>query len=259
MADPKGRVVRASAIAGVVAGVVVAVSACATTTTGQAEPEHRSFSLHGRTLSVDSDDSALKLVPSDGAKVEVTRWFEGKTAFGPKPRATWDWGSDKDQLTLRLTCSGVSVSCKLRHRIEVPRGVALVVRNSDGKVRADGFSQPIDVDSRDGEIKITNSSGALNLRSSDGAITATDLTSRRVAVTSRDGAVRLGLRTAPDSIDAKSSDAAITIELPGTERYRVHTKTADGAVDVAVPRDHHSDHRVAARARDGKITIRSTR
>lgn len=254
--DPKIRPARAAAVAVLITGVAVAASACAAAPTDQA-PEQRSFALHGRTLTVDSDDSSLELVPSDGQKVQVTRWFRGTTLYGPKAKASWDWQSDKDELTLRLRCSGVITNCSLRHRIEVPRDVALVLRNRDGSVKATGFRQSVDIDSRDGKVTVKNATGSLSLSTSDGAVDATGLTSRQVRVKSRDGAVHLGLQTAPDRLEADAKDGAITIEVPGNERYNVSTSTGDGSVDVSVPRDKKSSHQIDASTRDGKLTIRS--
>ncbi len=76
-------------------------------------PDHRAFALHGRTLTVDSDDSALELVVAESAatdKVEkMTRWFQGHIVVGGDPRVTWTMKDDR--LTLRMKCSGVVADC----------------------------------------------------------------------------------------------------------------------------------------------------
>ncbi|SDS03641.1 DUF4097 family beta strand repeat-containing protein [Microlunatus soli] len=242
--------------AAVLTFVAVGGAGCAIAPPAEADPERKTFQMTGETLTVDSDDSTLELVPGDGDEVRVTRWFRARTLYGPKPKATWDWHSGRDRLTLRVRCSGVIADCSVRHRIEVPRDVALVVRDTDGRVRADGFDRAVQIHSRDGQVTVRNSSGPLTVNTVDGRVDGSGLTSRQVDVSSRDGAVRLALRTAPDRLTAQDKDGSLTIEVPGDQRYRVKTSSQDGAVDVSVPRDKNSDHRIDASTRDGRLTIR---
>ena len=249
------------AASGVVA-VALLAGACGASADDDSDPERRSFALEGKTLTVDSDDSALEFVTGDsaGGKVKVTRWFEGSTALGGSPKVTW--AMDGDRLTLRMKCSGVFTDCSAKHRIEVPRGVALKVENDDGRVNARGFREPLSIRTEDGSVTVKDSSGPLTLDSDDGAVDATGVRSSRVRATSEDGAVRLKLASVPDRVEARSADGAVTIEVPKKKggrdvSYDVVTKTADGAVDVSVPRDSGSPHLVSARSEDGKVTVRS--
>src|SRR5882762_88643 len=78
--------------------VSVAVTGCADA--GDAKAEHKSFALSGKTLTVDSDNSQIELVPADVKDVEVTRRVDGWVFMGTGPKAKW---SMKDgTLTLRL-------------------------------------------------------------------------------------------------------------------------------------------------------------
>ncbi|MCQ4213854.1 DUF4097 family beta strand repeat-containing protein [Streptomyces longispororuber] len=251
------RTVRALAAATAVVAVAATATACGADSSDDTSPEHRSFALHGKTLTVDSDDSRLDLVPGDGKEVKVTRWFEGSTVIGSSPEATWSWRSAEDRLTLRMHCSGFIVNCSARHRVEVPRGVAVVVRNDDGSVHARDFRNGLDISTSDGSVRVENSSGPLRLNGEDGSLHATGIDARRVTVRTEDGEARIDLRTVPDRVEATSQDGSLTLGLPGSARYRVTTDTDDGAVDVSVPRDPRSEHRVSARAQDGKVTVRT--
>ena len=120
-------VARTVTAAGVVTLLVTGAAAC-TSAGDDKDPEHRSFALRGRTLTIDSDDSALEIVAADdkpAGKIEVTRWFQGKVAFGKDPEVTWSMRDDR--LTLRMKCTGVVADCAARHRIEVPRAIAVKV------------------------------------------------------------------------------------------------------------------------------------
>ncbi|MFI7384949.1 DUF4097 family beta strand repeat-containing protein [Streptomyces sp. NPDC049813] len=251
------RAVRGLAAVAVVAALAATATACGADASDDPHPDHRSFALHGRTLTVDSDDSALELVPGDGKKVQVTRWFRGSTVIGSDPKASWAWQGDEDRLTLRLHCAGFVADCSARHRVEVPRGVAVVVRSDDGSVRADGFAKGLDITTQDGSVRVRNVSGPLRLHSDDGSVRATGVDARQVTVRTEDGSANIAARTAPDRLDARTDDGSLTLTLPGSATYQVATDTDDGGVDVSVPRDRHSAHRILARSQDGEVTVRT--
>ncbi|WP_406168512.1 DUF4097 family beta strand repeat-containing protein [Streptomyces sp. NBC_00996] len=249
---------RVAAVAGVVVVLVAGATACGASAGDDKDPDHRSFALHGRTLTVDSDDSALDVVVSDSAKadrVEVTRWFRGRVVVGGDPRVTWAM-EDGDRLVLRMKCSGVVADCSARHRIVVPRGIAVTVKDGDGSVRAQGFEEALSIRTSDGSVRVTDSSGPLDLRSSDGSIRALGVDSRQVRARTQDGSVQLELGAVPDLVDSRTQDGSVTIALP-RDSYRVTTGSDDGSVHVSVPRDPGSSHVVSAHTNDGKITVRT--
>ncbi|MGW3143559.1 MULTISPECIES: DUF4097 family beta strand repeat-containing protein [Streptomyces] len=236
--------------------LTAALCACAGSAADDKHPDHRSFALHGHTLTVDSDDSALEIVAADSNKagtVEVTRWFKGKVVVGGDPKVTWSMKDDR--LVLRMRCSGFVADCSARHRIEVPRGIAVKVEDGDGSVRARGFADALGIRTHDGSVHVTDSTGPLELSSDDGSVHA-EVSSPRVRATTHDGSVRLELGAVPDLVEAGSADGSVTIALPRAT-YRVTTKTGDGGVDVSVPRSDSSPHVVSARTDDGKVTVRT--
>ncbi len=283
------RSARAVAVAGVVAVLGAGVASCADA--GQdSEPEHRSFALQGRTLTVDSDDSALELVPADVDEVKVTRWFEGRVVVGSDPKVSWEM--EDDRLKLRLRCSGFVADCSAKHRIEVPHGVAVTVKDGDGSVTAEGFEEalsirtgdgsvrvsgisgPLEVRTDDGSVRVADSSGTLRLRTADGSVRVSDssgslemhsddgsvraegVEARSVKASTKDGAVRIELGVVPDVVEARSDDGSVDIGLP-RDTYRVTAKSADGSVDVSVPRDESSAHVVTAQTQDGSVKVRT--
>ncbi|MFE6338325.1 DUF4097 family beta strand repeat-containing protein [Streptomyces sp. NPDC057798] len=247
---------RVAVVGGVVALVVGGLAGCGASAGDDTEPEERSFGLKGSSLVVDSDDSALEIVASDAhpaGKIKVTRWFEGSVVVGGEPKVTW--AMEGDRLTLRLKCSGVIADCSAKHRIEVPRGVAVEVEDGDGSVRARGFEDALSIRTGDGSVHVTDSSGPLRLRTGDGSVRA-QVDSREVRAQTGDGSVKLELGAVPDLVESRSGDGSVTIEVPRAT-YRVTTETGDGGVDVDVPRDERSAHVVSARTGDGKVTVRT--
>ncbi|GGV14050.1 DUF4097 family beta strand repeat-containing protein [Streptomyces griseoflavus] len=247
---------RPLALTGAVAVLVAGLGACGTSAAGDDDPDRRSFGLPGRTLTIDSDDSALEIVAADdhpAGRIEVTRWFRGRVVVGSDAESTWSM--DGDRLVLRQKCSGLVVDCDARHRIEVPRGVTVEVEDKDGSVRAEGFRDALSIRTTDGSVHVTDTTGPLELRTGDGSVRAR-VSSRTVRVHSGDGSVHLELGAVPDLVESRSGDGSTTIELPPAG-YRVDTRTGDGGEDVSVTRDSSSPHRVTARTGDGNLTVRT--
>ncbi|GAA2284873.1 DUF4097 family beta strand repeat-containing protein [Streptomyces hawaiiensis] len=247
---------RATALAGAVVVLVAGLSACGASAGDDTDPDHRSFGLQGRTLTVDSDDSALEIVAADtnpAGKVEVTRWFKGSVVVGDAPEVTWSMRDDR--LVLRLKCSGIVADCSARHRIEVPRGVTVKVEDGDGSVHARGFRDRLSIRTGDGSVRVTDTTAPLDLRTGDGSIRA-DVSSRDVRTHTGDGSAHLEFGVVPDRVESRSGDGSVTITVPRAT-YRVTTETGDGGVDVSVPRDESSAHVVSARTGDGKVTVRT--
>jgi hypothetical protein len=247
-----------TATAGVALLLAGATACGGASASDDSHPDHRTFALQGHTLTIDSDDSALEVVATDAnpaGKIEVTRWWQGSVAIGSDPKVTWAMKGDR--LVLRMKCSGVIADCSAKHRIEVPRGVAVIVEDGDGSVRARGFADALSVRTHDGSVHVTDSTGPLVLRSGDGSVHA-EVSSRQVRTTTGDGSVHLELGAVPDLVESSSGDGSVTIALPeGSTKYRVTTKTGDGSVDVSVPRDSSSSHVVTAHTGDGKVTVRN--
>ncbi|AKZ55475.1 Lipoprotein [Streptomyces ambofaciens ATCC 23877] len=247
--------VRALATAGAVAVLVAGLGACASADEDK-DPDHRTFAFQGSTLTIDADDSGLEIVAADGnpsGKAEVTRWFQGSVAIGSDPEVTWSM--DGDRLKLRTHCTGVVADCATKHRVEVPRGVAVKVRSDDGSVRAHGFRDGLEIRTADGSVRVSDSSGPLEMHSDDGSLRA-DVSARQVKASTRDGSVRLVLATVPDLVETRSDDGSVTVSLP-RETYKVSAESDDGSVDVSVPRDDASSHVVNARTQDGEVTVRT--
>lgn len=241
--------------AGAVA-LIASVSACGASAGDDKDPDQRSFALEGKTLTIDSDDSALEIVAADDNKagrIEVTRWFQGTVALGKDPKVTWSMTDDT--LKLRMKCTGVVADCAAKHRIEVPRGVSVKVEDGDGSVRARGFEDALSISTGDGSVHVTDSSGPLDLRTGDGSVRA-DVTSRDVRSRTGDGSVHLELGAVPDRVESRSGDGSVTIDVPDAT-YKVTTQTGDGGVEVTVPRADSSSHVITARTGDGKVTVRT--
>ncbi|MBT2383659.1 DUF4097 family beta strand repeat-containing protein [Streptomyces sp. ISL-11] len=238
-----------------VGGVLIAGAAltgCGGADADGAEPEYKAFALAGRELSVDSDNSGIELVPGDGKEVKVTRWFDGWSVGGSSPKATWE--VDGNTLKLREHCSGIGSHCQSKHRIEVPRGVKVTVKDDNGRVTASGFETDLEIHSSNGEVHVTDSTGALDLFSSNGNVIATDTGARRVRARSDNGNVRIALSRVPDRVETSNKNGNITITVPRGS-YDVDGHSKNGNVTVDVPSQDGNPHTITGHNTNGNVKV----
>lgn len=236
--------------------LVLGLSGCGSADAGDAPVERRDFAFSGRTLTIDSDNSAIELVPADIKDVQVTRQVDGWVFLGDGPEPTWRM---KDgTLTLRVKCDAVAADCEARHTIKVPRGLAVTVEDDNGGVTAAGFDAALTIRSDNGEVTVRDSSGPLQIDSDNGEVVTEGISARTVRATSENGAVRLGLVAVPERVETTSDNGSVAIELPRSGApYAVTATSANGDVDVDVATDKSSSHVVKARSDNGKVTVRS--
>ncbi|WP_435594574.1 DUF4097 family beta strand repeat-containing protein [Streptomyces panacea] len=235
---------------------LVAVSGCGSADADEAPVEKRSFAFSGKTLTIASGNTSIELVPADVEDIEVTRQVDGWVVLGTGPDPVWKL--EESTLTLKVECEALVNNCESRHRVKVPRDMAVKVRNDNGSVRADGFDTDLNLRSDNGSVNVRNSSGTLDLSSDNGKVTTDGVSSKSVHARSDNGAVRLKLTSVPDKVDTFSDNGSVTIDLPKSDaRYAVTAKSDNGSVDVDVPTDDDSAHVVKARSDNGKVTVRS--
>ncbi|MGX1883904.1 DUF4097 family beta strand repeat-containing protein [Streptomyces sp. NPDC055287] len=240
------------AVGSVVVGVV-ALSGCGAEAEDGAA-EQRSFAFSGDALTIDADNSALELVPADVKDVEVTRRSDGWVFLGEGPEATWELKDGK--LVLGQRCDAVVSDCESWHRVKVPRGVAVTVKDDNGSVTASGFDTALTLRSDNGKVTVRDSSGPLELTSENGGIVAEGISSGRVSADSDNGSVRMAFTAVPDLVESVSDNGGISIDLPKAT-YSVTAKSDNGDLDVDVPRDQNSPHVVRARSDNGEVALRT--
>ncbi len=132
-----------------------------------------------------------------------------------------------DRLVVRHTCDWWRPGfCSAGLDVTVPDGTQVVVRSSDGAVRATSLSGPLSVHTANGSSRIAHIDGDVSLRSSDGDATITDVRG---------------------SVDAQSADGAITVDrVAGT----VTTHTSDGRTTISAV-----DGDIQARGSNGPVTV----
>ncbi|MBP0458381.1 DUF4097 family beta strand repeat-containing protein [Streptomyces montanisoli] len=251
-ARARRRIRAALAVCGAVA-VAATVSGCGDDGDGGPVQKH-TFAFSGTKLTIKAGDSGVRVAPGDVKGVHVERQVHGWVVLGHGPDATWRL--DGHTLTLDVKCSGFAADCGARQSVLVPRGVAVTVESTNGKVEASGFATPLSVRTDNGSAEARDSSGPVTLRSRNGSVAAYGITGKKVTASSDNGRIHLGFSAVPDRVDVTSRNGGIRVDLPaGHTAYAVDATVRNGSTDIGVPRDGYSTHTVEAHADNGGISV----
>ncbi|MGY3684523.1 DUF4097 family beta strand repeat-containing protein [Streptomyces sp. TE33382] len=234
---------------------LLAVAATGCTTDGDpagTTVESKSFDFSGDSLTVKSNSADLELVAADVEDVQVERRISGTKVGGEKEPG---WQLEGSTLTLSLDCTGISINCKAKYDVKVPRDVAITAENDKGLIRATGFTADFSARAGSSDVQLSDLSGAnLDLEGRDGNIKADRISAKSVTVTSRNGDSDVSLASVPDLVDMRSQDGSIKLGLPEA-MYAVDTATKKGDITVDVTKDDMSDHVVMVHTRNGDIAL----
>ncbi|MFI6283297.1 DUF4097 family beta strand repeat-containing protein [Streptomyces sp. NPDC051018] len=253
----RGRAGRVAVAVGGGGALVFALTGCGSADAQEAPEERKSFALDAKSLHIDSDNSALEIVPADVKAVEVTRQVDGWVMLGSGPEKSWRL--EGGTLKLRLSCDGVASECEARHVVKVPRGVAVTVKSGHGDVTASGFATPMKIRADNGNVTVRGTDGPLDLATDHGDLVTDGVTARTVKAQTDNGDIRVALKagTAADRIETVNGNGGITIELARGKTYAVTAATDNGSAQVDVANDRTSKHVVTARSDNGDVDIRN--
>ena len=147
--------------------------------------------------------------------------------------------------------------CSVELTVRLPAAVPLTVVAQNGRLTATGLTGTLDLETTNGAIRIAGSRGDLALRTTNGAIDVRDSSSRRATATTTNGGVELDFLDPPTSVEARSTNGAITVRLPADGvTYRVDARTTNGEIDSgSVPTDPSSRRSITAATTNGKVTV----
>jgi|GEM_PF-1061526 len=207
-----------------------------------------------RVLEVDVDRGALRVVGADVTEITVTsRISEGLRETGNDVRV------EGDRLVVESTCPDLGGTwCSVDHTIEVPSGLAVVVRAADGSITLQDLRGVVDVRGDNGSIRATDVSGpSLRLESDEGSIGGLRLDVAAASASSHNGSVRLEFDSAPTNVTATSDNGSVTVVVPRTgEAYRVEIDSDNGSVTNDVPNDPAAERTIVVDSVNGSVTAR---
>jgi hypothetical protein len=161
---------------------------------------------------------------------------------------------------LAARCSEfLAVHCDVRHEVQVPPAIEVMIDGVDGDVTASRLSGPLTVDRLTGDITAVELSGPLDLRARSGEITGEGLRVDVLRAASDTGDVRLELVAPPRSVAITTDNGEVDLAVPADATYRVDASSDSGEERVLVPLDPASPHTLRVDGDTGDVTVRPTR
>lgn len=187
-------------------------------------------------------DGRITVTAAGSDEVQVER--SAKFAF-VDPRYSVDTSADR--LVVTYQCSwGWVWQCDTDLDVTLPAGTTLVVRSSDGDVRATGILGDVDLRSSNGRVEASALGGDVVAHSSNGSVDIRDVTGSVRATSSNGSVVVRGAA----SVEARSSNGRVEVEdVAGV----VVATSSNGGVQVADARDD-----ITATSTNGDVTVYGT-
>lgn len=178
-----------------------------------------------------------------GSTVEVDR--EARYAFD-RPRFTAD--VEGDRLVVAHTCRWwIFSTCTASLDVTLPADTEVVVRTSNGQVRASGLAGDVDLQTSNGRVAVAEVGGDLRVRTSNGEVTVADVRGDAV-LSSSNGSIRVG--GVDGSVDARSSNGRVEVDGVRGDAY---VRSSNGRLEVAAVTGD-----VDAETSNGGVTVRGT-
>jgi hypothetical protein len=208
-----------------------------------------------RTVEVHNDRGSVTVVGTagadDGARItsEVTRGLLAPTN---------DWRIDGERLIITSGCPAiVNEHCSVRHDIEVPADMAVVLDVEMGSVRVSDVDGGTQVRSEHGDVELVRIGGALRGDTSHGTLRGVQITADTASITSDHGDVELEFARSPMRIAVDSDFGDVDIALPDDPdiAYAVTMSTEFGRATNALRTDPGASATIDVRSEFGRVTL----
>lgn len=207
--------------------------------------------IDGSQLTVTTGFAHLKFVPSpdDSLHVRAHGIYRGDAP-------TIDVGADGSSVAVE--CSyGRYKTCDADVELQIPTGLTLAVNGAGGDVVLSDVGADVSVSTASGSVFARGSAGAIRVDTRFGDVKISDATASIVDVSTTFGEISVESRTAPESVKAHNVIGDTTIGLPPADFYAVDAASDKGDVVVDVINDPRSPKTVSAISEEGQITVRA--
>jgi Toastrack DUF4097 len=185
------------------------------------------------TLRFNADAASVDLTAQEGTQaISVTEQTRGATT-------TKEVTGASAVLTSRCP-DGINFgdSCRVDYKVNIPPRVA------------------VDIEGAAGDIMLTGPIVKATVKTTAARISGSGLGAGTFQATTTAGEVQLAFAVAPTSVEVKSTAGAITLTVPGAEKYNVSVDTTIGAQNVSVDKDSSSSHRINLETTVGAVTVK---
>ncbi|CCQ14311.1 putative uncharacterized protein [Rhodococcus sp. AW25M09] len=161
-----------------------------------------------------------------------------------------------DGSTISVECSyRENGSCDIGVEVEIPAGLMLDIDGSAGDVVLSDVDARTSVTTSAGSVIARGSIGTLDVDTRFGDVDITDADLSAAEVNTTFGQVVLDSRLPPDSVRVQNSMGDSRIELPAAEFYDVEARSEKGEVEIDVVDDPSSPRSVTINSEEGQISV----
>lgn len=146
--------------------------------------------------------------------------------------------------------------CRASFVVWVPEATSVTGSFSNGQVAIESIAGPVDVTTSNGAVTLDHVTSDVEAHTSNGAVIGTSLTSELVDVSTSNGMVDLEFDTAPDSVQATTSNGRLQVVLPSdAPPYALEASTSNGEVNADIRTDPSAPASIALETSNGDIVV----
>lgn len=214
-------------------------------------------------------DGHVTVSAADGGAAVDVRWLDRSGLREPEH----DVVESTDRLVVTSECTGWLPSlCRGSLEVHLPADTELVVRTSNGEIRAAGIRGDADLETSNGAVIVGDLGGDVRAETSNGQISAADLRGSLTAETSNgeidvarvQGDVRVStsngsvwIGAVDGNVQASSSNGDITVR-GGTDPVALTMETSNGERIVEGATDPGAERRVEIETSNGDVAYYGT-
>ncbi|MCX2970466.1 MULTISPECIES: DUF4097 family beta strand repeat-containing protein [Streptomyces] len=151
-----------------------------------------------------------------------------------------------------LLLGGCGNDCSVAYTVDLPAGLPVTGSATAGRITLGGVGN-VEVRTTSGRIELDGVTGSVEATTTNGRIEGRDLAGGGIRARTSNGAIALTV-SAPQDVRAETSNGTIDLTVPN-EPYRVSTKTANGATDLAVTESTDAEYHLDLTTSNGGITV----
>ena len=240
-----------AAMAALAGAMTVSALASCSVDIGPLQHRTESYSVYGplRILVVNAHVGSVQITGGNSGQVSVTELISFRHNAPVTTRRT-----AAGTLTLDSTWPALE-SASVGYVIKVPTTMTVRVSDNAGAIQLESLSGQITAHTNAGNINLVSVAGPVEVTGHAGSIVGRNVSSMRVTLRTSAGGIDVTFSAAPATIDVSTNVGSITLRVPSTVSYNVHTSVAGGSARADVNRSPASPHAITASTWTGSIAI----
>ncbi|WP_380285049.1 DUF4097 family beta strand repeat-containing protein [Kitasatospora purpeofusca] len=205
---------------------------------------------------LDTGNATVRIRPGEEGRVVVRQYLNWMIRM-PVVSALFD----QDQLDIRMHCNQVlpvsDLGCGAQIELDVPPGVAVTGKQSNGSIEVSGVRGEINLLSTSGTVALADVSGPVTVRTTSGSLRGSRLTSSSVNAAATSGSIDVGFAAAPRTVDIGVTSGSVVLGLPRGSRYDFDggvSPLARGGIDPTLA-DRSSPNKIRISLSSGSLTV----